>query len=118
MRPNNGVRVIVEFFSCYYTFLWLQQFENIKKGKKIIFTITGSIWVICPVSSNTITDVDIVWVTAPAIAAAPRIWNDTIAVKSDANTSISVTYLKIVNSSGLYFESLNKTLEASSTGMP
>ena len=118
MRPNNGVRVIVEFFSCYYTFLWPQQFENIKKGKKILFTITGSIWVICPVSSNTITDVDIVWVTAPAIAAAPRIRNDTTAVKSDANISISVTYLKIVNSSGLYFESLNKTLEASSTGLP
>lgn len=35
-------------------------------------TITGRIWVICPVNSNTITDVDIVWVTAPAIAAAPK----------------------------------------------
>ena len=28
--------------------------------------------VICPVSSKTITDVEIVWVTEPAIAAAPE----------------------------------------------
>ena len=34
-------------------------------------TITGNICVICPVSSNTITDVDIVCVTPPAMAAAP-----------------------------------------------
>lgn len=28
-------------------------------------------WDICPVSSNTITDVDMVWVTLPDKAAAP-----------------------------------------------
>lgn len=34
-------------------------------------TITGNMCVICPVSSNTMTDVDMVCVTPPAIAAAP-----------------------------------------------
>ena len=34
-------------------------------------TITGRMWVICPVSSNTITDVEMVCVTAADIAAAP-----------------------------------------------
>ena len=33
--------------------------------------MTGRMWVICPVSSNTMTEVEIVCVTAPAIAAAP-----------------------------------------------
>ena len=33
--------------------------------------MTGRMCVICPVSSNTITEVDMVWVTPPAIAAAP-----------------------------------------------
>ena len=33
--------------------------------------ITGRMCVICPVSSKTITEVEIVCVTAPAIAAAP-----------------------------------------------
>ena len=34
-------------------------------------TITGRMWVICPVSSNTITDVEMVCVTAADMAAAP-----------------------------------------------
>ena len=51
-------------------------------------------WVICPVSSNTITDVDIVWVTAPAIAAAPTIRIAITAMKIDTNISISKTHLK------------------------
>ena len=33
--------------------------------------ITGRMWVIWPVSSNTMTDVEMVWVTPPAMAAAP-----------------------------------------------
>ena len=33
--------------------------------------MTGRMCVICPVSSNMITEVDMVWVTPPAIAAAP-----------------------------------------------
>lgn len=49
-------------FSCN----WAKSNTNIAQH-----TITGRIWVICPVSSNTITDVDIVWVTAADIAAAP-----------------------------------------------
>lgn len=37
----------------------------------IILTITGSMCDICPVSSNTITEVEIVCVTLPDKAAAP-----------------------------------------------
>ena len=33
--------------------------------------ITGRMWCSCPVSSKTMTEVEIVWVTLPAIAAAP-----------------------------------------------
>lgn len=36
-----------------------------------VLTITGSMCDIWPVSSNTITDVEIVWVTLPDKAAAP-----------------------------------------------
>lgn len=34
-------------------------------------TMTGKMCAICPVSSNTITETEIVWVIAPDIAAAP-----------------------------------------------
>ena len=36
-----------------------------------LLTMTGRMCVICPVSSNTMTEVDMVCVTDPAMAAAP-----------------------------------------------
>lgn len=43
-----------------------------KNRKMFLLTITGRMWDIWPVSSNTITDVEIVWVTLPERAAAPE----------------------------------------------
>lgn len=50
-------------------FIWLARDKDCEIEK--CFTMTGRMWVICPVSSNTMTDVEIVCVTAPAMAAAP-----------------------------------------------
>lgn len=44
-----------------------------KLQKYTTLTITGRICVIWPVSSKTMTEVEMVWVTAPANAAAPTI---------------------------------------------
>ena len=46
-------------------------FSTVQVKDCIEHTITGRMCVICPVSSNTITDVEMVCVTAADIAAAP-----------------------------------------------
>lgn len=53
------------------TFILTSHPSTVQVKDCIEHTITGRMWVICPVSSNTITDVEMVWVTAADIAAAP-----------------------------------------------
>ena len=51
-----------------FAIMW---FSTVQVKDCIEHTITGRMCVICPVSSNTITDVEMVCVTAADIAAAP-----------------------------------------------
>lgn len=54
-----------------YGWDYLLYIKSIEFLMKIRYTMTGTMWVICPVISKAITDTDIEWVTAPANAAAP-----------------------------------------------
>ena len=53
------------------TFILTSHPSTVQVKDCIEHTITGRMWVICPVSSNTITDVEMVCVTAADMAAAP-----------------------------------------------
>ncbi len=51
---------------------WADKFDDpLPQSNWTPLTMTGRMWVIWPVSSNTMTEVEIVWVVAPAREAAP-----------------------------------------------
>ena len=63
------------------TFILTSHPSTVQVKDCIEHTITGRMWVICPVSSNTITDVEMVCVTAADMAAAP-VYHKTKTVKA------------------------------------
>ena len=73
MDGNNRTNIIycILRFSYGTHSMSTYSFKYTDSWKHNKHTITGRMWVICPVSSNTITDVDIVCVTAADMAAAP-----------------------------------------------
>ena len=75
-RTQGGIFFALD--TIYPTIIISDRHQSTKKRVFVIFlffinqrTTHGRICAICPVSSNTITEVDIVRVTAPAKAAAP-----------------------------------------------
>ena len=76
-------------------------------------TMTGKMCVICPVSSKTMTEVDMVWVTLPDKAAAPKnIQSKTRVLTSAFYSPSEITGLRqLLNLSGA-FNVLRLTLKA------